>query len=71
MLKADYSIEIDPIEDEKGGGFFAYVKELPGCVSDGETADEAVLNVRAAIAEWIDCATMLGRPIPQPTRLYA
>jgi predicted RNase H-like HicB family nuclease len=43
---------------------------LPGCASDGETAEEALANVGDAIAAWIDEARALGRPIPQPSRRH-
>jgi antitoxin HicB len=40
---------------------------LPGCMSDGETAEEALANVRDAIAAWIEEARALGRPVPKPS----
>ena len=46
--------------------FIAEVPELPGCVADGMTYQEAVASAEAVIAEWIETATELGRPIPEP-----
>jgi predicted RNase H-like HicB family nuclease len=46
--------------------FLLEVPELPGCMSDGSTYEEAVVNVRAVIDEWIDTARELGRDIPEP-----
>jgi len=46
--------------------FIAEVPELPGCAADGKTYREALANVEVAIKEWIETATELGRPIPQP-----
>lgn len=46
--------------------FLVEVPELPGCMSDGATYEEAVTNAQAVIAEWIDAAKALGRPIPEP-----
>ncbi|SPE29795.1 conserved hypothetical protein [Acidobacteriia bacterium SbA2] len=46
--------------------FIAEVPELPGCAADGDTYAEALANVEVIIREWIDTATELGRPIPQP-----
>jgi predicted RNase H-like HicB family nuclease len=46
--------------------FIAEVPELPGCAADGQTYAEALANVEVIIGEWIDTATELGRPIPQP-----
>ena len=48
------------------GTFIAEVPELPGCMADGQTYQEALNNVEAVIQEWIDTAHELGRPIPEP-----
>ena len=50
-------------EDE---AFIAEVPELPGCMSDGPTYQEALRNVEAVIGEWIETARELGRTIPEP-----
>lgn len=46
--------------------YIAEVPELAGCMADGPTASEAVTNVERVIQEWIETATALGRPIPEP-----
>ena len=46
--------------------FVVEVPELPGCMSDGKTYQEAVSNAEAVIAEWIEAARALGRLIPGP-----
>jgi predicted RNase H-like HicB family nuclease len=46
--------------------FIAEAPELPGCAADGKTYREALANVEVVIQEWIETATELGRPIPQP-----
>lgn len=46
--------------------FIADVPELPGCMADGKTYQEALANIEVVIQEWIDTATDLHRPIPQP-----
>lgn len=43
------------------------VTELPGCMADGKTPEEAVKNVQVIIQEWIETAQMLGREIPKPS----
>ena len=45
--------------------FVVEVPELPGCMSDGKSYQEAVSNVEAVIAEWIETAQALGRSIPE------
>ena len=46
--------------------FIAEVPELPGCMADGQTHEEALLNVKEVISEWIETAKMIGREIPEP-----
>ncbi len=46
--------------------FIVEVPELPGCMADGATYEEAVANAQTAIREWIETAKAIGRPIPQP-----
>jgi predicted RNase H-like HicB family nuclease len=46
--------------------FLAEVPELPGCVADGPTRQEALANAEVVIAEWIETAREMGRPIPEP-----
>jgi antitoxin HicB len=36
-------------------------------MSDGETPEEALANVRDAIAAWVEEAQALGRPVPKPS----
>jgi predicted RNase H-like HicB family nuclease len=51
---------------EEDGAYLAEVPELPGCMADGKTYQEALSNSERIIQEWIETATELGRPIPQP-----
>ena len=46
--------------------FVVEVPELPGCMSDGATYEEAIANAQAVVQEWIETAKSLGRPIPEP-----
>jgi antitoxin HicB len=71
MPRLEYSIIIEPLPPEDGGGFLATVPDLPGCMSDGDTPEEAVTNVQDAIASWIEAARDLGRDIPKPSRRAA
>lgn len=67
MPHPDYPVLIEPLTVEDGGGYLATVPDLPGCMSDGETRELAARNVGDVITEWIEEATALGRPIPQPS----
>lgn len=51
---------------DEDGAFIAEVPELPGCLSDGMTHEEALQNAGVIIDEWIETARELGRPIPEP-----
>jgi len=70
MVEIDYSLLIEPLAPEDGGGFVATVPDLPGCMSDGETPEEALANVRDAMAAWIEEARALGRSVPEPSRRH-
>lgn len=63
-MSSNYEIIIYWGEDDVA--FVAKVPELPGCMADGRTYQEAVANVEVIIKEWIQTAKELGRPIPQP-----
>lgn len=51
---------------EEDQSFIVDVPELPGCMADGETYEQAVTHARQVIEEWIVTAQELGRPIPKP-----
>lgn len=42
------------VHEADEGGFWAEVPALPGCVSQGETMDELLANMREAIQAWLD-----------------
>ena len=46
--------------------FIVDVPELPGCMADGATYEEAVTNAQRVIEEWVETALSLGRPVPEP-----
>jgi predicted RNase H-like HicB family nuclease len=71
MNGLEYPVLISPLSAEDGGGFLATVPDLPGCMSDGETPEEAVTNVQDAILTWIEAAHELGRQVPAPSRQLA
>lgn len=50
-------------EDES---YIAEVPELPGCMADGDTYEQALKNAELSISQWIETAKDLGRDIPQP-----
>jgi antitoxin HicB len=69
----DYPFEIRRLTEAEGGGFLITFPDLPGCMSDGETLEEAVANGKDAFACWMIAHIEAGREIPHPgeSRLVA
>lgn len=63
-MKLPYRIELIPDTDE--GGFVAAFPDLPGCLSSGETVEEACRNAEDAKREWLAAAMEDGISIPGP-----
>jgi antitoxin HicB len=66
-MKLEYSVRIERLAESDGGGYLAIVPDLPGCMSDGETPEEALRNVQEAIASWIESAKEWDQEVPKPT----
>jgi antitoxin HicB len=71
MPKLEYPVIIAPLSDEDGGGFVALVPDLPGCMSDGATTEEALASVQDAITAWLDEVAATGRAVPAASRHLA
>lgn len=66
-LGLPYHFELVPDEDEQGqSGWVVSVEELPGCISQGDTPDEAITNIHDAMEGWISVALEDGQEIPEP-----
>jgi predicted RNase H-like HicB family nuclease len=63
-MKIKYELVIYWSEVDRA--FLVEVPELPGCMTDGKTYQEAVQNAEVIIQEWMDTAISLGRSIPEP-----
>ena len=62
----DYAVVVMKLSLNDGGGYLALVPDLYGCMSDGDTPEEAVVNAKSAIADWIETSVELGREVPLP-----
>jgi antitoxin HicB len=62
-MNLPYTIELRQDPEE---GWFVRVKELRGCMSEGDTAEEAVAMIREAMQLWLEVALEEGIPIPEP-----
>lgn len=66
-MSANSSMRQVIIYPDVDDGWVAEVPNLPGCITQGETKEEVISNVRDAIACWIDGAQAVGMPIPAET----
>ena len=62
----DSRYEIVIFWSEEDDAYVAQVPELPGCMADGKTYQQALANVEVIIHEWIETARALGREGPEP-----
>jgi antitoxin HicB len=66
-MKLEYAVRIERLAENDGGGYLAIVPDLPGCMSDGATPEEALKNVQEAIVSWIEAAKEWKQDVPKPT----
>lgn len=66
---AEYPFTIRHLSKEDGGGYLIEFPDLPGCMSDGETVEEAIESGKGAVQAWIAAANEIGREIPKPGEL--
>jgi predicted RNase H-like HicB family nuclease len=52
------------LEPNESGGYTVYVPLLPGCISEGDTREEALANIKEAIELYIESLQADGEPIP-------
>jgi predicted RNase H-like HicB family nuclease len=55
------------IEKVPNSNYSAYVPDLPGCISTGDTLEDAKLNIHEAIEFHLDGMRQDGESIPEPT----
>jgi antitoxin HicB len=62
-MARSYSIVLDPAAE---GGFTVRVPRLPGCITEGDTLDEALANAREAITAYLLSLRDDGLELPEP-----
>ena len=62
-LRLPYTRELIP---DPEGGWFVRIKELPGCISQGETTEEAIEMIEDAMRGWLEVTLEDGESIPEP-----
>jgi len=61
-----YEVVLIPAEE---GGYTVVVPALPGCISEGDTEEEALENIKDAIQGWLVVARKRGLYIPEPSQI--
>jgi antitoxin HicB len=62
-----YELTIRPLSKEEGGGYLVEYPDIPGCMSDGETVEEAIAHGREALLDCLEVFQESGRKIPRPS----
>jgi antitoxin HicB len=62
-----YQFTVRRLSKEEGGGYLVEYPDIPGCMSDGETTEEAIANGREALRDCIKVFGTLGRKLPKPS----
>lgn len=66
MSALDYKVFLEPDED---GGYVVVCPSFQGCYSQGDTVEEALLNIREAIEFCMEDLQDRGEPIPDPSKV--
>ena len=66
----DYPINISPIPEDEGGGYLVSFPDLPGCLADGETLENAIAEARDAFTAWMTAEWEDKGDLPAP-RTYS
>ena len=61
MQKHAYTIHLEPADE---GGFVVTVPALPGCITEGNTYEQAIANAHEAIEGFVEALTLAQQPIP-------
>jgi antitoxin HicB len=68
MTSLEYPFAVSPLSEDEGGGYLIEFPDLPGCMSDGATPEEALRNGADAVECWIEAMREAGRPVPAPSK---
>jgi antitoxin HicB len=68
MTSLEYPFTMHALSEDEGGGYLIEFPDLPGCMSDGATPQEALRNGADAVQCWLDAMREAGRPVPAPSK---
>ena len=71
MNEIDYPMIIRRLTDEEGGSFLVEFPDLPGCMADGETVEEAIAESHDALISWLETAKAHRDFIPSSSNRYS
>lgn len=57
------------IHNAEEGGFWAEIPALPGCITEGESREELMMNLEDAIEGWLEVANQRNTTAPDETRI--
>ena len=58
-----YTVILEP--DADGDGYSVRVPALPGCITEGRTREEALVNAKEAIEGFVEGLRKAGEPVPE------
>jgi antitoxin HicB len=61
-----YPFIVRPLTDDEGSGFIIEYADLPGCVSDGDSPEQAIRHGHDAVKAYLLSCAKHGDPIPKP-----
>jgi antitoxin HicB len=62
----NYPFEMRPLSEAEGAGWLISFPDLPGCIADGDTPEEAMVNGKDALEAWIKAVREAGKAVPKP-----
>lgn len=62
-----YQFTVRPLSKEEGGGYLVEYPDIPGCMSDGETIEDAIANGREALRDSLAVLRESDRKLPKPS----
>jgi antitoxin HicB len=75
MSDTEYRFTVRPLTEDEGGGYLIEFPDLPGCMSDGETIEDAIANgedaKRCGIAAMKEAGRSISAPSVEPAETYS
>lgn len=65
MTSYQYTIILHPDPDPEEGGYTVTVPALPGCITQGETLEEAIAMAKDVIRLYVESLIADGEPVPE------